>query len=291
MICPETSLDRVGAPVANRPVLARQRAQLARALLRRCTLCAHQCEANRLAGQRGPCRAGVTTRFFSAQIEAGEERELVPSYNIALSGCDMRCAFCITGESSWNPLAGSDFEPVRAAIHAAQALHRGAKCVLLLGGEPTVHLPAALEFAAAMPPEALLVWKTNGHGSQDARDLLDRIFDVWVVDLKFGNDLCAQRLSGINGYSEAVRMNLAWAASHTRLIVRHLLMPGHLDCCWKPVAQWLATELPGVKVSLRTGFWPTTRSSRHPELTTGVTEDQAKHAILWGERLGLNLIA
>ena len=33
-------------------------------------------------------------------------------------------------------------------------------------------------------------------------------------------------------------------------------MPGHLECCWEPVAEWLGNELPAVAVSLRGGFWP-----------------------------------
>jgi uncharacterized Fe-S radical SAM superfamily protein PflX len=53
-----------------------------------------------------------------------------------------------------------------------------------------------------------------------------------------------------------VRENLQWAHTHSDLIVRHLLMPGHAACCWRPVAEWLAENLPGVKVNLRAGFWP-----------------------------------
>ncbi|PYJ00161.1 MAG: pyruvate formate lyase-activating protein, partial [Verrucomicrobia bacterium] len=74
------------------------------------------------------------------------------------------------------------------------------------------------------------------------------------------------------------------------LIVRHLLMPGHLDCCWRPVAEWLAAELPGVKVSLRSGFWPGWHSARHPELrriNSSLENDQA-----WkiARDFGLNLV-
>ena len=34
------------------------------------------------------------------------------------------------------------------------------------------------------------------------------------------------------------------AAQETELIVRHLIMPGHVECCWRPVAAWLAEEFP-----------------------------------------------
>ena len=116
---------------------------------------------------------------------------------------------------------------------------------MLLGGEPTIHLPTALEFASLLPDDATLVWKTNAHATAEARALLDGVFDVWVADYKFGNDACAQRLAKVPDYTAVVRENLRWAHTHTDLIVRHLLMPGHVDCCWRPIAEWLAAELPG----------------------------------------------
>ena len=36
----------------------------------------------------------------------------------------------------------------------------------------------------------------------------------------------------VPGYSAKVRENLIWANQHSELIVRHLLMPGHVECCW-----------------------------------------------------------
>jgi uncharacterized Fe-S radical SAM superfamily protein PflX len=37
------------------------------------------------------------------------------------------------------------------------------------------------------------------------------------------------------------------------VIVRHLLMPGHFDCCTAPALSWLATQ-PTVQVSLLTQY-------------------------------------
>ena len=133
------------------------------------------------------------------------------------------------------------------AAKAKIALQHGARTVMVLGGEPTIHLPAVLELVSALPETAKLIWKTNAHGSASARELLDGMFDVWVADFKFGNDACAQRLAKIPDYVRVVQENLRWAARHSELIVRHLLMPGHVECCWRPVAEWLAENLPGVE--------------------------------------------
>jgi len=275
---------------APRSVLARERARTARTMLADCRFCAHDCGVNRLAGEKGLCHAGAETQFFSAQVEVSDELELIPTFAVALSGCDLRCDFCITGASSWNPRAGAGFDVHAMAAKAKIALGRGARTVMVLGGEPTIHLPAVLELVSALPETARLVWKTNAHGSASARELLDGMFDVWVADYKFGNDACAQRLAKIPDYVRVVRENLRWAAGHSELVVRHLLMPGHVECCWQPAAEWLAANLPGVKVNLRSGFWPAWHAARHDELRRTVLKSESDRAVALAREFNLNLI-
>jgi putative pyruvate formate lyase activating enzyme len=289
MLCAEKNIQSAG-PIQTRRALARKRAAIARAMLGDCHFCAHHCGVNRLAGEFGLCHAGASTRYFLTQAEVTDELELIPTFAIALSGCDMRCDFCITGAESWNPRAGQSLNAVEMAAKAETALENGAKTIMVLGGEPTIHLHAALELAAALPDTARLVWKTNAHGSEQARELLDGIFDVWVADFKFGNDACARRLAKISNYTNVVRENLLWANAHSELMVRHLLMPGHVECCWRSVAEWLADNLPGVKVNLRSGFWPAWHARWHRDLRGTVSRDETWSARRIAEMNGLNLI-
>ncbi|HLZ53943.1 MAG TPA: radical SAM protein [Verrucomicrobiae bacterium] len=275
---------------SGRAALACERAAVAQAMLANCHFCEHHCGVNRLAAPGGRCHAGAGPRFFSAQVEVSDELELIPTFAIALSGCDLRCDFCITGAASWNPRAGENFNAGEMAAKAKAAMRNGARTVMVLGGEPTVHLPAALELVAALPNSARLVWKTNAHGSAQARELLEDLFDVWLADFKFGNDLCAQRLAGVADYGRVVRENLLWAKEHSELIVRHLLMPGHVECCWRPVAEWLAENLPAVKVNLRSGFWPAWHSARHTELRGTIAADETARAFEFARQAGLKLI-
>jgi putative pyruvate formate lyase activating enzyme len=305
MIC--TAPEKIFAPAQSRPALARERARIAHELLADCHLCAHDCGVNRLAGETVLCRAGADAHFFSAQTEVSDELELMPVFSVALSGCDMRCDFCITGKESWNPRSGDALVATRGenaadllrrrgvaatqlAEQAKSALANGAKTIMVLGGEPTIYLPAALEFVSHLPADAKLIWKTNAHGSAQARELLDGIFDVWLADFKFGNDACAERLAKTPNYVRVVRENLLWANDHSELIVRHLLMPGHVECCWRPVAEWLAENLPDVKVNLRSGFWPAWHARRHGELASQISTGENETAFGLARELGINLI-
>jgi putative pyruvate formate lyase activating enzyme len=265
--------------------------EAAMSALGECELCAHRCGVNRLAGPAGMCGAGSVPRIFSAQIEVGDEMELIPAFTIALSGCNMRCAFCITGDESWHAGRGRDPDTAALAARAARAIESGAaKSVLILGGEPTVHLPWLLEFAALLPAEAHLILKTNGLSTAHARELLDGVFDVWLVDFKFGSNDCAMKLSRTPGYRAALEETLVWASTRTDLIVRHLLMPGHIECCWKPIAAWLAEHLPEVKVSLRFGYWPAWQAERIAGLDRAITTAEQADAVAIAQRFGLRLI-
>src|SRR5689334_19782559 len=123
-----TLAEQIKSPTSSR---ARRAAVLrspeAYSALSDCCLCAHHCRVNRLIGQLGFCHAGPQARVFSAQVEVGDELELIPTFAIALSGCDLRCDFCITGESSWNSHAGELLNVEMLAARARAAMVRGAR--------------------------------------------------------------------------------------------------------------------------------------------------------------------
>ena len=241
-----------------RPVAA-DRALAARACLSQCRFCAFRCGVDRTRGPAGICRSDSTSRVFHEGIEWAGESGLVPTYVVSLSGCNLACSFCLTGESSQNGRAGSPLDP-DALADRIRARASSIRSVTLLGGEPAIHLDGALEIAARIPRNLPFVWKTNATASPDGLALLEGVPDVVLADYKFGNDDCAERLAGMPGYGEIVQENLRWAARTSRLIVRHLAMPGHLDCCLSAVADWMARELPGTPLSLMTGFLPVFRS-------------------------------
>jgi uncharacterized Fe-S radical SAM superfamily protein PflX len=71
-----------------------------------CFLCEHRCGVDRHAAHRGPCKARATPRVFRQRVEYGDEAELVPSHLFYLSGCDLRCVFCINELNAFDPRRG-----------------------------------------------------------------------------------------------------------------------------------------------------------------------------------------
>lgn len=74
--------------------------------------------------------------------------------------------------------------------------------------------------------------------------------DVWLADFRYGNDACAAELSGVDGYFEVVSRNFLLAHERGEVMLRHLLLPGHLECCAVPIMRWVSEHLPGVYYNL-----------------------------------------
>jgi putative pyruvate formate lyase activating enzyme len=234
---------------------------------RHCELCEHRCGVDRANGEVGFCKATAAANVFRHRIEYGEELELIPSHLFYLSGCDLRCGFCIAGINAFDPSRGNPLTTELFNDAVAWGIARGAKNIQWVGGEPTVHLPVILDVMSQCPSLPLVVWKSDFHGTPEAFAMLDGAVDVYVADLKFGNDACAKRIAGIENYFNIVTRNLRIAQQQTRLIVRHLLLPGHEECCYRPIVQWMKSNLPDVPFSLRDSYMPSWRSKRFTELT------------------------
>ncbi|CAG1004168.1 hypothetical protein PHYC_03120 [Phycisphaerales bacterium] len=251
-----------------------ERAYQTKSSLRSCTLCERRCGVDRLAGQPAPCGLGAETHCFKRHLSYAEELDLIPSYMVYFAGCNFRCAFCVQAPTCFDPIRGERVDPEALAAECGRQVDQGATTINLLGGEPSLHLHTILELAAAAPRPLPLILNSNFYMTPEVLDLLDGAVGIYLADFKFGNDTCADRIAGVDRYVEVVTRNLLHAARQraggARLMVRHLLMPGHLECCFKPVAAWMAEHLPDVPFNVMEGYVPAWRAAegrRNPELT------------------------
>jgi putative pyruvate formate lyase activating enzyme len=118
-------------------------------------------------------------------------------------------------------------------------------------------------------------------------ELLEGVVTLYIADFKFGNDGCASRLAGVDRYVKVVERNLLLVSGHTPLLIRHLLMPGHFDCCFVPVARWLSHHLVEVPFTLMTGYVPAWRAGADDGLGRTLTADELDRAEALLRDLGL----
>jgi len=74
------------------------------------------------------------------------------------------------------------------------------------------------------------------------------------------------------------------------MIVRHLMLPGHLECCTKPVLRWLANTLPGALVNVMDQYRPMHRAAEFSELRSMVPRGDYEEAIALARKLKLILV-
>ncbi len=232
----------------------------ARRAYRACDVCAARCGVDRYVGAAGRCGLGAEARVYKEYLHLGEEQALVPSHTIYMTGCNLRCVFCSDDGPVRRPLEhGVVATPRALAARIALRRRQGATNVNFVGGLPDVNVLAILETLALCPPDTHVVWNTNLWTTEEAVERLGGVVGTWLVDYKFGDDRCALRLSGTRGYLATLDARLAQLAlsrGGDRLIVRHLVMPGHLECCTRPALAHIARVAPRATVNLMTGYHP-----------------------------------
>jgi putative pyruvate formate lyase activating enzyme len=253
--------------------------ELAERALDECDLCPHHCRVNRNRGETGYCGVKAETAVHWEGILHGEEIELVPSHEVFLSGCTMRCAFCYSHEHITRPMSGQSMAPEALAACARARWSQGATNLNLVGGEPTVHIPNILRALRSLQAPTPVVWNSNMYATPAAMALLDGVVDLFLGDIHFGNDGCARRLGRIPDYSASVRAAFQSAASSgASVIIRHLVMPGHLECCARPAMEWAASALRDVPFHLMFQYVPDYRALGDPILGRTLTPREIQRA-------------
>ena len=289
----EPTMDTLGQDAARPTPVARPdlraRADQARRLLCACRLCPRRCGVDRTRGQTGYCGLDAGAYWFRELVDYAEEIELIPAHAIYVTGCNMRCVFCMTGSWNADPAGGTAWDTPDLSRRVRRRRREGARTLWFVGGEPTLSLAAILDLVADVPDVGPVVWDSNMYFAPDARDLLRGVVDVYTADFKFGNNRCARDVADAPHYVETVTENLRFAYETATLIVRHLLVPGHLDCCCRPVLEWVGRELPGVRVSLRGNYMPPDGPTRDPALRRYVTDAEHDRACALAQHLGIAL--
>lgn len=267
---------------------AQQRAEQAIAALKCCRLCPRNCAVDRTARQTGYCRLGDAVYCFREMLYWGEEQQLSPSHQIYLAGCNLTCQFCTVSEWNEQPQAGTGIDLGKLPPIITERVQQGARTINFLGGEPAVNVHGILHLLAGFEPPVPVVWNSNMYYNDIVGELVAGLIDIYLADLKCGNAGCAQSLLGASDYLQVARRNILRAARHGHVIVRHLLLPGHFECCAKPILNWIAAELPDVELSLRRDYVPPAVACAAPK--EYLRESEFEKAVNLAEDLGIRLV-
>lgn len=281
----------------------KERSRKARARLSCCDLCAHACRANRLQGAKGVCKAGDSVQVSSFGPHFGEESVLVGragSGTIFFTGCNLKCVFCQNWDISH--LRQGQTVSTEELAEIMLALERtGCHNINLV--TPTPYLPqilAALEIAAGQGLSLPIVYNCGGYESLTALELLDGIVDIYMPDIKFGDDVSALPLTGARNYFSAVKAAVAEmhrqvgdlqldanGIAYRGLLVRHLVLPGNLAATEK-VFDFIANEISRhTYINIMDQYYPAYQANKYPPLNRRLHYHEYKAAIETAKAAGL----
>jgi putative pyruvate formate lyase activating enzyme len=262
--------------------------KIANKILENCHLCSRRCGVNRLADKLGFCGCGSLMDVSSIFRHMGEEPELVPSGTIFTMGCTMRCRHCQNWTISQWKEAPVEYTRKELAWEVENLRSEGCRNINLVGGEPTPWVGHWLETFEHVGVNVPVVWNSNSYYSQETSQLLAGFADVYLLDFKYGPGDCSERISETANYWEVCTRNHLEAKKHGELLVRVLVLPGHLDCCTKPILQWIARNLgTGTRVNVMFQYRPEWRANEVPELRRKLTEAEMDKALSLAEQAGL----
>lgn len=269
----------------------------------KCFLCPRMCGTDRAAGQKGFCGGGNLVRVARAALHYWEEPCISGesgSGTVFFSGCTMRCVFCQNKEISRGE-AGREITVDRLAEIYLELAAKGANNINLV--TPMHYAPqitAALDIARKNGLTLPIVWNTGGWERRESVAAVRDYADIWLSDFKYFDSSLGESLSKAPNYFSVAAAALDQMVKQTcepvfdendmmrrGVIVRHLMLPGHLDDT-KNVLRFLYENYgDSIWISIMNQYTPMCSDPRFPELSRTVSDEEYNEAIDFACELGI----
>jgi len=279
-------------------------------LLKECTLCPRRCRIDRNIGQVGKCSVGCEAMVASYGPHFGEERPLVGingSGTIFFGGCNLSCIFCQNYDIS--RLNFGDVIPThRLARMMINLQDSGCHNINLV--TPTHQIPQildalgkALELGLRLP----IVYNCGGYESVEVLRLLDGIVDIYMPDMKYGNNRVGMELSGVPDYWDRNREavlemhrqvgdlkivsidegTISYELAINGLLVRHLVLPKNIADI-EEIVKFLANSVSrDTYINIMGQYRPAYQANGHAILGRAVTSEEHQEAVRIAKEAGL----
>lgn len=276
--------------------------------LKECVCCPRECHADRSSSKLGYCKSGIGFSIASICAHHGEEPVISGKRgicNVFFAHCNMQCIFCQNYDISRNTgsIVVYEMDLNRLVDRIEQHLDAGCKSVGFVS--PSHVLPQMRAIIAALKirkRRPVFLYNTNGYDKKRTIQSLEGIIDVYLPDLKYVDARLARDYSDTPSYPEiatkAIREMYRQKGADLRLdsegliesglIIRHLVLPGHVENS-RAVLRFIAEELsPDVHISLMSQYYPTPAVAHHPTLGRCLRPDEYEEVIEEFENLGFH---
>jgi putative pyruvate formate lyase activating enzyme len=287
-----------------------QRVEALERLLERCTVCPKDCLNNRLNNEIAACYSGRLPIVSSYTPHFGEEPPLVGKKgagNIFFGNCNLRCVYCQNYQISQTHKQQLKNEVTHERLAEMMLELQSRGCHNINFVSPTHFAPQmarSILIAAQNGLRVPVVYNTNAYDSVEVLQLLDRVVDVYLPDLKYADDESGYLYSKVSGYKDFSRGALREMYRQTGdelvfdedgllkrgLVVRLLVLPNDIGSIAESI-EWIRDELsPRVAISLMAQYYPTHQAETNKRfvlLSRRIRESEWMKATAALEELGM----
>lgn len=241
--------------------------------LESCEACPFKCKVNRLNGQIGKCKCNdkvkidlYSLHYFEEPCISGKEG----SGTVFFSNCNLNCIYCQNYQISQEGKGYEITTEELANIFLKQQAN-GANNINLV--TPTMYvyqIIEAIKIAKSKGLELPIIYNTNGYENVETIRELKGYVDIYLPDLKYYSDELAIKYSKAPNYFNIATKAILEMINQvgvpefdsngimkTGVIIRHLVLPGHIQNS-KHILKWLKENVDKkAYVSVMAQYFPT----------------------------------
>ena len=271
-------------------------------MLKECHLCPRNCGVDRLTGQKGFCGVDAGIMVARAALHMWEEPCISGkegSGAVFFSGCSLGCAFCqnrtISKGQSGKVITVEHLAELFLNLQAQKANNIN----LVTAGHFLPQVREALILAKEQGLTIPVVYNSSGYEKAEMLRYLEGLVDIYLPDLKYLEADLAGKYSHAKDYPEVAMKALEEMVRQVGMpefdergmmkkgvIVRHLLLPGHVRNSKKVLEYLYGTYGDQIYISLMSQYTPMPAMKDDPQLSRKVTDREydrlLDHAISLG---------
>ena len=260
-----------------------------------CRLCPRLCGANRNAGKTGYCGMTASLTAARAALHMWEEPCIsgsAGSGTVFFSGCSLQCIFCQNRTISAGR-SGKEISKDRLADIFLELQDKGALNINLVTGAHYIpHIIHALDRAKKQGLRIPVLYNSSGYERVETLKLLEGYVDIYLPDFKYMDPQLAEDYSNAPDYPEAAKKAIREMLRQTGepvfddrgmmqrgVIVRHLLLPGHVRDSKQIVDYLHNTFGDRIYISLMSQYTPMEHMKHDPLLGRRVTKREYERLV------------
>ena len=252
-----------------------------------CTLCPRKCGVNRKE-KHGYCKVSDKLLVARASLHLWEEPCIsgeIGSGTVFFGGCNLGCIYCQNKEIRDGSL-GREISNERLAEIFLNLQEMKANNINLVTPTHFVpHIINALDIAKTNGLKIPVVYNSSGYENTDTLKMLDGYVDIYLPDFKYMYEDTAKEYSFAPDYTEYAKSALEEMVRQIKkpaffkngimkrgVIVRHLMLPNHLEESKEIVKYIYRKYKDDVYISLMSQYTPMPDVLNHPVLKNKVSK-------------------